>query len=305
MERKIDLNALRTFVTTVELGSLSKAGRYLEMPESTVSRHVAKLEEQLGLKLVVRDQSGIELTSAGRSLYDSSRAGLDSFRSVRKLVAQTDPIARGLIRIRAPTVFGRAFLVDIISDFCAAFADVSVKSILSDRIFDPEDDDVDVAFCVGIAIPNRLEFWNLGTLEAKLYAAPAFLQPLQIGSPADLQGQPILSGPFTSAQRDSWTLRTLQGREHRLTVFPRLEVNETDFLTKAAIKGLGIVRLPSFIGAPLCTQGDLVPVLPDWFVDSFSVSLTAKKKLRTQAVDAFIEFSRERVRQRMRATDHN
>lgn len=295
MERRIDLNALRTFVTIVELGGLAKAGRYLGMPKSTVSRHVAKLEEQLGLPLILRDQNGIEITSSGRRLYDSSRAGLDSLGGIRRLVAQSEPVSRGLVRIKSPTVFGRAFLGDIVSEFCQAFPEVSLRLDLSERIFEI-DDEIDVAFCVGTIVPSDLEFWSLGSVEAKLYAAPAFLAAKSIEVPTDLNALPLLTPPCGSAHLDRWSLRTHSGKVHSFSFMPRLESNETDILLAAARSGLGVARLATFAAAPYCARGELAPVLPDWHIDNFDVQLAARRKIRTQAVDTFIEFSRTRLR---------
>jgi DNA-binding transcriptional LysR family regulator len=296
MERKIDLNALRTFVTTVELGGLAKAGRYLGMPKSTVSRHVAKLEEQLGLKLLFRDQHGIEITSAGHRLFESSRAGLDSFRSVRRIVAQSEGSSRGLVRVKTPRTFGRGFLCEVASRFCVMHPEVNLQINLTERLFNPDEDDIDVAFCVGTIIPGSLEFWHLGDLQAKLYASPEFVDRNPINTPGDLKEAPLMTRPCGSALKDRWTLKTLSGKEHFLSFVPRLEANETDVLVEAARRGIGVARLPSFIAIPLCETGELVPVLPDWYLDRFDVCIAARKKMRTHAVDTFIDFCRQELR---------
>jgi DNA-binding transcriptional LysR family regulator len=296
MERSIDLNALRTFVTAIELGGLSKAARYLSMPKSTVSRHVAKLEQQLGTALVTRDQNGIELTAVGRSLFETAHGGIDSFQAIGALFSKKDKITRGAVRIKAPRIFGRGFLPQILTEFCSQYPLVSTQVALSDRIFDPEDERIDIAFCVGISVPASLDAWELGMLDAKLYAAPSYLQKATIEAPSDLSGYAVLSNLCGTSLKDRWLMRTAAGKEFQLDFATRLETNETDFLLAAALDGLGIARLPTFVADPHLASGKLIPVLPEWSIDRHKVSLAAKSGIRTQAIEQFIEFCTSRIR---------
>lgn len=300
MERTIDLNALRTFVTAIELGGLSKASRYLGMPKSTVSRHVAKLEQQVGFALVVRDQSGIELTTVGRNLFENAHAGIDSFQKIGALFSKKDKVTRGAVRINAPTIFGRSFLPQILSDFCIQYPLVSTQITLSDRIFDPEDDRIDIAFCVGVSVPASLDAWALGTLEAKLYAAPSYAKQTAIELPSNLCDYAILSGLCGPNLKDRWVMRTAAGKEFRINFAPKLETNETDLLVTAALDGLGIARLPSFLAEPHLASGKLISILPEWIVDQHEVCLAAKSGIRTQAIEQFIEFCAPKIRMQIK-----
>jgi DNA-binding transcriptional LysR family regulator len=296
MERSIDLNALRTFVTAIELGGLSKAARYLGMPKSTVSRHVTKLEYQIGATLVTRDQTGIELTSVGRNLFETAHAGIDSFQRIGIHFSKKDKVTRGAVRIKAPRTFGRGFLSQILSEFCSQYPLVSTQITLSDRIFDPEDDRIDIAFCVGISVPSSLDAWELGTLDAKLYAAPSYLKQAVIEAPSDLCDYAILSSLCGTNLKDRWLMRTTAGKEFRLDFVPKLETNETDFLLAAALDGMGVARLPTFVAEPHRASGKLISVLPEWSIDRHRVSLAAKNGIRTQAIEQFIEFCAPKIR---------
>jgi DNA-binding transcriptional LysR family regulator len=295
MERHFDLNALHTFAMVVHLGSISKAAVTLGLPKSTISRHLGKLELQAGFAVVRRERTGVTLTMEGQRLYD---AVADSIATIRS--AEHDLLQPGLlesrnaaikpIRVRSPIVFGRGFLSDVIARSCTKFPAARFSLVLTDRIFDPEDENFDVSFCVGLNVPDSLEAWPLGFLEAKLYASPIYSAANPVTSPSDLSQCDLLTNGFDPHGQSIWRLRNAHGHSHTLHFAPKLQSTDNASLLKSALSGIGVCRLPEFMARKYVTNGRLLPVLPDWHADRHEVIMTTKRGYKEPQLRGFLEF---------------
>jgi DNA-binding transcriptional LysR family regulator len=293
VERHFDLNALYSFAMVAYLGSISKAASALELPKSTVSRHIAKLEEQAGFAVVNRQRTGVTLTLEGQRLYDATADSIANIRSAQHellpFVLGNSHAAIKPIRVRAPIVFGRGFLGDVIAQSCAKFPAARFSLVLTERIFDPEDDHFDVSFCVGLNVPDNLEIWRLGFLDAKLYASPAFAQSKAVRTPQDLVDCNLITNQFDWHGQSAWRLRSRQKQSHTIHFAPKLQATDNLILLQAALAGVGICRLPEFIVREHLASGALVEILPDWHVDRHEVVMTAKRGYKDPQLRAFLD----------------
>jgi DNA-binding transcriptional LysR family regulator len=294
VERHFDLNALYSFAMVAYLGSISKAASALELPKSTVSRHIAKLEEQAGFAVVNRQRTGVTLTLEGQRLYDATADSIANIRSAQHellpFVLGNSHAAIKPIRVRAPIVFGRGFLGDVIAHSCAKFPAARFSLVLTERIFDPEDDRFDVSFCVGLEVPDRLEAWALGYLEAKLYASPSYAASNAVITPGDLAGCNLLTNQFDWHGQSTWRLNNTQKQSHTIHFAPKLQATDNFILLQAALVGVGICRLPEFIAQEHVSSGALIAILPDWHVDRHEVTIAAKRGYKEPQLREFLDY---------------
>jgi DNA-binding transcriptional LysR family regulator len=309
MKPRYDLNALQTFAVALHSGSMAKAAIVLNLPKSTISRHLAKIEHTAGVALIRRVPHGIEPTLEGKLLFDriadsisalqastatgpSDKAGNQSFRSFKPL------------RIRAPIVFGGKFLPPVISGAIREFPELRYDLVLTGRYFDAADDAYDINFCVGIDVPFDLESWPLGQLDAKLYASPDYARTHPISTPYDLAKCILITTPCPADTASTLTLTSPQGQRVSLNTPPAVVTNDNSIILHLAQEGQGIVRLPAFLAAPHVKLGSLMPILPEWTVDHHQVMIAAKRGYRQPVVQAFLEYAASKLSQALSPALH-
>src|SRR5262245_56933817 len=138
------LAAMRVFVAVADEGSLSAAGRRLNMPLATVSRHLAALEDALGLRLLTRTTRALALTEPGRAYLDTCRLVLDEMEAAELRLAGAQAEPQGELALTAPVVFGRVHVLPIVAEFLEAFPRVSARMLLVDRVVDLLEEGLDL-----------------------------------------------------------------------------------------------------------------------------------------------------------------
>ena len=133
----------------VEAGSFSEAARRLAMPVSTVSRRVAELEDQLGVRLMERSTRSLRLTDVGSEVLEQAQRGVEVSDAVKSIVSNQLSDIYGLLRVSAPPSISESLLVPIITPFQAAYPNVRVQVLVTDRHVDPLTEGVDVVFRIG------------------------------------------------------------------------------------------------------------------------------------------------------------
>ena len=169
------LDAMTVFVAAVDEGSLSAAGRRLQMPLATVSRKLAELESHLGTRLVTRSTRQLALTEAGRDYLVAAREILERVDEAERGAAGVQAAPRGELIVAAPLVFGRLHVVPVVADYLARFADVNVRLMLSDRNANLLEEHIDVALRIGTLPDSGLVALRIGEIRRVTCASPAYL----------------------------------------------------------------------------------------------------------------------------------
>lgn len=257
-----EYRALAVFVAVAEAGSLSEAGRALNLSTSVVSHHIAKLEEKVGAALFFRTSRRLTLTSEGQSILDAAKrmvqAGDEAFDT---LTAYTDEPS-GSLRISAPAFDVCPPLRSAIWDFARTYPQVSLSMQFNDAIVDLIDGGFDLAIRLGAVKDAKLRSQRIATFEHVLVASPRLLERLPpIRTVKDLRDCKFVgvtalpaSIAFTKA-------------EEQATLTPTrfsLQVDSVLAAKSAVVEGLGIQRLPTTEIEQELQQGDLVKILPDW-----------------------------------------
>ena len=260
MERsQVDLVDVLSFVRVVETGSFARAAERMSLSKPVLSRRVARLEAQLGARLLTRTARGAKPTDIGQAYFARAAGVLAELESAQEVVAQAVTQIAGPIRLTGPISFGIAHLNRALADFARLHPKVELDIYLDDRAIDLAEGGYDLAVRIGTLADSSLIARRIAPVHKVVAGSPEYLERRgRPARPADLADHDILL-----YANESWRFRTNQGWESP-RIAPVLRTNSGDMLFQAAEAGLGLCLLPSFIAAPGIERGTLVPVLRDF-----------------------------------------
>jgi DNA-binding transcriptional LysR family regulator len=255
----VDLDEILVFTRVVEDRSFTAASRALGMPKSTVSRKLADLEARIGARLLQRTTRSVGLTDVGRVYYEHCVRIVAEVEEARLAVERLQSTPRGLVRLTVPLALST--LGPIIAEYLGRYPDVRVDMLCTDRRVDLVEERFDLALRAGPTPDSSLIARRLGQIRRRLVAAPAVLKQLgKLRGLAELATRPCLA---FAPEGGTWELRrgTKRGK---VSVKPRLVVNDYEMLRAVARAGVGIALLPEHLCAEDLRAGLLVPVLEAW-----------------------------------------
>lgn len=253
------LSGLMAFVKTADLGSFVAAGRALEVSASAVGKSVAKLEREVGARLLQRSTRRLQLTDEGRLFHERCRRILDELDDAQAMLSRSRQAPRGRLRVAAPIV-GYQFLVPLLPGFLALHPQVELDIHFSDRQVDLIDEGIDVAVRSGELPDSRLVSRPLQAFRLLLCASPGYLA--RHGAPASAADLPRHAAvrfrhPDTGKLLD-WPLPSPDTNPRLRTV---LACNNMEAVRDAAARGLGLACMPDFFARELLADGRLVSLL--------------------------------------------
>jgi len=257
------IRSLRCFVRAVELGSLSAVAREESTTQPTISKLMAALERELGVRLLERSTTSLQATPQGMRFYQRALGVLAEYQdAVAEARGQTETPA-GLIRVNAPAAFGQFRLNAMLAPFLAQYPQVQIELILDDRMVDLVKEGVDIALRQGRELPPDAIARLAGTSPRQLIASPSYLRthgkPKQ---PQDLKRHDYIRFAWLS----DGDLLTLHKGEHTETVQTRgrYRVNNALAIRESLAAGGGIGLCPLWLVQDLLDDGTLTRVLPQW-----------------------------------------
>lgn len=283
------LRAMRVFIRTVELGSLSSSARELRTTQPSVSKLLAQLERQLGARLLERSTRGLTPTEQGQRFYRDAKAVLEQFdTAVGDLQGMTGK-ASGFLRINAPVGLGQYRINAMVQRFLAAHTGIEIELILSDRFADLVEEGIDIAFRLGGTLPPGAIGRHLATVPRFLVASPAYLA--QRGTPAepgDLKAHDVVR--FAWAQGAAVDLFG-QDEHVRVDAGGRFRVNNALAIREALAMGSGIGICPEWLVHDLLDSGELVRVLKAWSAGRQELYLLSpSRQYQPMRTRMFIDF---------------
>lgn len=257
----MNLNDLETFILVAQLGTLSGAAERLGVPKSTVSRRVARLEESLELSLLTRSARAIALTEDGRALYERCSPALRELQDIERDLNDHTASPRGKLRLTSSIDLSSSdYLTRHLAEYTARYPEVHVELVVTNRVVDLLEEDVDVGLRVHLqqlAVREGLITKRLKSITFGLFTSPAYLE---------LHG-PIRFDETLSRHRFVAHARTLNAPGQLLnhgaaSIAPALITD--DFQPAAAMiaAGLGLGLLPDFVAAPYLRRHELVQLEP-------------------------------------------
>jgi DNA-binding transcriptional LysR family regulator len=260
-----DVFALVVFARVVEARSFTGAAAKLGVSKSVVSARVAALEARLGARLLHRTTRKLRLTPDGQALFEQAAPLLAAADRAAEALAGAGDAPRGLLRVNAPVVFAEEYLAEPVAAFLARYPEVRVEVTLADRVVDLVDEGIDVA----LRVTSRLEGAGLTARKlaadrTALVAAPSYLA--RRGAPASADELPAHDCLVYSLLKatDEWRFR--EGKEIvTAAVEARFSAASGALLRRAALAGMGLAVLPTFMIAGDLAAGRLRPVLASSF----------------------------------------
>ena len=286
------LSGVGTFTAVVEAGNFARAGDMLGLTPSGVSRAIARLETQIGVRLFDRTPRAVTLTDDGRRFYTQVTPLLAGLDEAAAEPAGTTAAVRGRLRLNADPSFARLILAPRLPDFLARYPALSLEIIVRDRLGDLVAEGFDVAVRFGEPEPSRLIARKLLETRIVACAAPAYLA--RRGTPRhprDLENHECLMfrDPATGRPFD-WEFH--KGREIvEVKTEGRLVFNDLPTKLVACIAGLGITQAVEFGLEDFVARGELVQVLPDWAEERYPLyAYYLSRHLPPAKVRAFLDF---------------
>jgi len=253
---------MAVFVRVVEAGNFSAAARSMNLTPSAVRTLIGRLEERLGARLLNRTTRHVSLTGEGRAFYQRCMPILEAIDEAERAVAELHGEPRGLLRVNASTAFGHYHIEPLIPGFLARYPDLRLELTLSESIVNLIEEEVDVAVRIGQLPDSSLIARKLGTARRIVVASPAYLE--RHGTPQtpdDLKDHNCLR-LSKATSLNQWEFKG-PGEPRRIDVSGNFEVNSGIALHRAAVAGLGLIRVGDFTVAADIRTGQLVPVLAD------------------------------------------
>jgi DNA-binding transcriptional LysR family regulator len=290
-----DLNDIVVFARVIEAGSFTAAARQLGMPKATVSRRIAALEREVGVRLIQRTTRSLNMTDAGRLYYEQSSQALRTIEDANLRLAEARAEPSGTIRISAPVGFGDYFLTGTVFDFLGAHPKTKVELRLTDDQLNLVESGIDLAFRTGTLPDSTLIARKLGAAYRILCASPDYLARRGTPEePADLaRHHCVIAGPSTASA--NWVLDGPHGQE-TVSVSGRFAANEMQAVVAAAIAGYGIAQLPHRVAEASIRDGLLHRVLGDYTTPAGGLYVVYPSSQHlSPLVKAFIELAARRL----------
>jgi DNA-binding transcriptional LysR family regulator len=284
---------LESFVRSAETGSFSAAARRLALTPAAVSRNVAQLERNLGVRLFQRSTRGLTLSEAGERFLQSVQSGLDSIQGAIADITVNAGQPSGVLKLNAAPGFGMDYLLPLMPAFLARYPAVIPDWVFENRPLDLIAGGFDVAFGGGFDLPPGMVARELARMHAILVASPDFMQGKSLPKdPSELGTLPCIAmrSPLSGRIR-TYVMRNNTGAEIVLAQKPAMFVNGPDAICPAALLGLGVGMVAVTHAAPHLESGALVRLLPEWYCDIGPISLYfTSQKLMPAKTRAFVDY---------------
>lgn len=266
---------LQSFVCSAEAGSFSAAARTLGLTPAAVSRNVAQLEGNLGVRLFQRSTRKLTLTEAGERFLHRVSGGLQQVQSAIDALSHDAQQPAGVLKLSASLAFARDYLLPLMPAFIARYPAVLPDWQLDNRPVQLIADGYDAAIGGGLDLQSGMIARELAPLHVVAVASPAYLKGRALPQhPSDLtQWDGLVMRSANTGRLKDWPMQAPGGGQALLEVTPRLVLNDPDALCHAALLGMGVTMLAMSDALPHLTSGALVRVLPGWYSDVGAISL--------------------------------
>ncbi|NLS20541.1 LysR family transcriptional regulator [Rhizobium sp. P40RR-XXII] len=248
---------LAVYVDVVRTGSFSAASRRRAVTPSAVVRQIDALEQDLGVALLVRSTRALSLTDAGRHLFERAQRLLDDLADTHSEVAAFDGAVSGTLRVACFPTFGKRYVIPVLASLAREYPSLHVELDLTERLADPVAERLDLVVRMGDLQDSSLIATKLAPLDRIVVASPAYLEHYGVPESADALRQHRVLDKLHGNDLLGWSniLGAPTGEACERVVF---RSDDFEALNAAAIAGMGVAFLPSWVSGPSVQVGDLV-----------------------------------------------
>jgi len=288
------LTALKIFVNVAEFGSFSAAADRMGVSRAAASKQVSQLESMLGGRLLNRTTRRVSLTESGRLYFERCREILGNLEEADNVVAGLAQEPRGNLRISVPTNFAAGHLLPLVAEFMSTYPEVRVEMICGERLVDIVDEGFDLAIRMTKLNDSSLIARRLAKVGHVVVASPEYLAKNSIPRiPDDLAKLDCLM--YSNRSSDVWPF-TKGGMDYSVKVNYVFATNNPDTLLAAAVSGLGVALIPTFVAGEAIRQGKLTSLLQDF--KSLRMELYAvysSRRFLPAKIRVFVDFLSKKI----------
>jgi DNA-binding transcriptional LysR family regulator len=287
---EMDLTAMEVFARVVEARSFSGAARRLGVSKSVVSKHITRIEKRLGVRLLNRTTRRLSLTEVGAAFYERCAQIVSQAEEAELIATRSHSEPRGLLKVNVPVAFGVRHIAPALAEFSAPHAELRIDMTFNDRSVDLAEEGYDVV----VQIANRLDgafiSRRLAPIHRIVCATPEYWsRHRKPETPDDLVHHNCLAYTYLNVQNE-WCFAA-EGAEMRVPISGNLRVNNENALWRAALGGLGVALLPTFIAGEDLQSGALEAALTGYAVPANTVyAIYLPNRHLSAKVRAFIDF---------------
>ena len=292
------MHSMAVFRRVVEAKNFSAVARETNISQSTVSKHIAALEERLGTKLLNRSTRSLKLTEAGKEYYHHCIRILNAFQEAEASVGKGKIKPTGTLRISTSATFGRTYLLPHLKEFFQTYPDINIDLLFNDDYVDLVKEGIDLAIRIGPLADSTLIARKIGSSPRIVVASPEYLvKHGRPRKPTDLIKHNCL---FYTLQKspDLWYFNSTQEGDESVRVSGRLKASSPDAICDATIAGLGISIVCEWHARKYIKTGALKVILPDYRPTTYDIhAVYPERKFVPQKVKRMIEFLAEKTKE--------
>lgn len=290
------LTNLESFVRSAELSGFSPAARRLGISPAAVSRNVAMLERNLGVRLFQRSTRKLTLTEAGERFYQAIRDNLADLQGAIADVATEKGQPAGVLRVSMSPTFGQEYILPLLPDFLDRYPLIRPEWSFENRQVDLIAEGYDMAIGGGFELSPGVIAKTLAPAHIVAVASPAYMKdrvpPFEPAGLSQLDGIVMRSSRTGRVRR--WTMRNAAGDEQIAETVERIVVNDPSAMRQAALLGLGVALVAKPDALPHLESGALVRLVPNWYADAGPISIYYTSRAHMPGkTRAFVDFLSE------------
>lgn len=284
---------LESFVRAAEGGSFAEAGRRLGLTAAAVSRNVAMLERNLGVRLFQRSTRKLSLTEAGERFLVSIDSSLDVLQVAIAEAAAHNSEPAGVLKVSMSPSIGIPYILPLLPPFLAKYPRIKPEWHFENRPVDLIAENYDAAIGGAFDLTPGLVSRRLAPVHVVAVASPAYMSgrtpPTDPSELAAFNG--IVMRSLHTGRIRQWMFRNAKGIEVAGTLAETIVVNDPTAMREAARLGLGVSLIALFDVLPELEHGDLIRLLPNWYADAGAISLYYASRTHISAkTRVFVDF---------------
>lgn len=291
------LNRLLYFNCVVETGSISEASRIFDVQPSSISRQLAVLEQELGVRLLNKTTRNTGLTEAGKKYYEFSQRIVSEFDEAKRVVNDLQEKPKGQLKVSMTVGFGESIVLPLIAKFMSLYPDIDIKLELTERVVDLVEENIDVAIRSGrlpdsTMIAKRLAFNNF-----LLCASPQYLTsngtPI---TPEELINHQCIR--YSYSRWKDWFL--MDEKRVKLSINKTVSVNSVNGQKQLVLNNTGLALMPFWAVKNELANGSISQVMPKHIFSPYeelsaTYAIYLKRDLISPKIRVFLDFLDENI----------
>ena len=287
----LDINQLSVFIRVVDEGSFTAAGKALNIPKSRISRMVADLESNLGVRLLQRSTRQISLTQVGADYYDNCKHLVNEIMDVHTVISDRQDHPHGVLRISVPMVIGSGIFGRFATRFQKIYPDVRIEISHTDRKVNLIEEKFDLGLAMGKLPESSLVARTIGETSSIICASPEYIAQMgALDSPADLAKLDVVK--IGEGMQDE-TYEFCHEVEDCISVKikPSIVTNHIVAAMNCIVQGAGAGVVPMYMAGEFILSGRMIPLFPDWQLKPEPISVVyPSRQYLSLKVRKFIDF---------------